>query len=265
MKFKQIGLMAAIAALSAMTMAQEPSEAKRSRNLSMNNPVSGYLLSTDGKFNSWYSKAAILSGTSVTVTKQTGAVTASGVNNLVTPTATITKQTGAVTATAVVTPQAPTTVTPTITLTPETGAITATATPTLQSPGAQTPTITVTIQATTIYDATGAACTNAAGEVVGVVTGATATCSALPNFPTNLTIAVSVVGGGAVWTNATAACSALPDFATNATAAITVIGGDAVMTNATCAITPDLASNGVVAVSVTGGDAVVTNVSMTVP
>jgi hypothetical protein len=144
---------------------------------------------------------------------------------------TVTKQTGAVTATAVVTPQAPTTVTPTITLTPETGAITATATPTLQAPGAQTPTITVTIQATTIYDATGAACTNAAGEVVGVVTGATATCSALPNFPTNLTIAVSVVGGGAVWTNATAACSALPDFATNATAAITVTGGGAVVTN----------------------------------
>lgn len=173
----------------------------------------------------------------------------------------VTKQTGAVTATAVVTPQAPGAVTPTITVTAqrpgaqtptitvtkETGAITATATPTLQSPGVQTPTITVTIYATTIYDSTGAACTNAAGEVAGVVTGATATCSALPDFPTNMTVAVSIVGGDAVMTNATAAssalldyptnataiCSALPNFATNATAAVTVIGGDAVVTNIT--------------------------------
>lgn len=116
----------------------------------------------------------------------------------------VTKSTGAVTATAVVTPQAPSAVTPTITVT-------------AQRPGAQTPTITVTIQATTIYDATGAACTNAAGEVVGVVTGATAVCSALLDYPTN----------------ATAACSELPLFATNATAAITVVGGDAVVTNIT--------------------------------
>ena len=121
---------------------------------------------------------------------------------------TATKQTGAVTATAVVTPQAPATV---------------------------TPTISITINGDVLYDSTGAACTNSAGVASISVTSVTATCSALPDFVTNATVAVSIVGG------------------------------DAVMTNATCAITPDLASNGVVAVSVTGGDAVVTNVSMTVP
>lgn len=166
--------------------------------------VTNLAMGTGGVYNLTIDPRYPISGT---VTKQTGAVTASGVNNLVTPTATITKQTGAVTATA---------------------------TPTLQTPGAQTPTITVTVQATTIYDSTGAACTNGAGEVVGVVTGATATSSALPDFPTNLTIAVSVVGGDAVMTNAT--CTITPDLASNSVVAVTVTGGSAVMTNATIAI-----------------------------
>ncbi len=166
--------------------------------------TTNFAMGTGGLYNVTIDPRYPVSGT---VTKQTGAVTASGANNLVTPTATITKQTGAVTATA---------------------------TPTLQTPGAQTPTITVTVQATTIYDSTGAACTNGAGEVVGVVTGATATSSALPDFPTNLTIAVSVVGGDAVMTNAT--CTITPDLASNSVVAVTVTGGSAVMTNATIAI-----------------------------
>lgn len=84
--------------------------------------------------------------------------------------------------------QAPSAHTPTITIT-------------RQAPGAQTPTITVTLQTATGYDSTGAAITNAAGDVMGIVTGATATCSALLDYPTNVT----------------AASSALPLFLTNGT------------------------------------------------
>ena len=179
----------------------------------------------------------------ITVTKETGAVTASGANNLVTPTATVTAQ-------------RPGAQTPTITVTKETAAVTAagannlvtpTATVTAQRPGAQTPTITVTVLTTAGYDATGAAITNAAGEVIGIVTSVTATCSALLDYMTNATcaitpdlasnavVAVAVTGGGAVMTNATAASSALLDYPTNATA--------------TCSALPDFATNATAAVS----------------
>ena len=99
----------------------------------------------------------------------------------------VVRQAGAVTATAVVTPQAPGAVTPTITVTKQIGAI--------------------TLDITAQY-----------GDTNGLYASIT-----------NITI--QVIGGDAVMTNATATSSALPDFATNATAAVTVIGGDAVMTN----------------------------------
>jgi len=201
----------------------------------------------------------------ITVTKETGAVTASGANNLVTPTATIT-------------PQAPGAVTPTITVTP-------------QTPGVQTPTITVTLYATTIYDSTGAACTNATGEIAAVVTGVTATCSALPDFATNSTassstlpvfmtnatcaispdlasnsvVAVSVIGGGAVMTNSTAVCSTLPDFATNATAVSSALLDYPTNATATCSTLPDFATNATAAITVIGGGLVMTNAIATNP
>ena len=88
------------------------------------------------------------------------------------------------------------------TISQQTGAVTATAVVTPQAPGAQTPTITVSVQGTTGY-AAGVAVTNAAGATLVWITNVTATCSALPNFATNATAAVTIVGGGAVVTNVT--------------------------------------------------------------
>lgn len=70
--------------------------------------------------------------------------------------------------------------------------INATAVSTPQAPPTVTPTITVTLFTGTGYDATGAEITNAAGDVMAIVTNVTATCSALPDFITNATVAVTV-------------------------------------------------------------------------
>lgn len=69
---------------------------------------------------------------------------------------------------------------------------TATSAVTVQAPSAVTPTITVTLQTCALYDSTGAACTNIAGETVAVVTNVTATCSTLPVFVTNATATVTI-------------------------------------------------------------------------
>jgi hypothetical protein len=234
---KRAFLAMAMAAICIACWAQE--DMTRSRNLSASQPVSGYFMRTDGRWNYWGRVTAISSST---VTKQTGAVTATAVvtpqaPGAVTPTITVTVQRpGAQTPTITVTPQAPSTVTPTITVTP-------------QTPGVQTPTITISVLGTTGYDSTGAAITNAAGETLVWITNVTATCSALPDFATNATASSSVLpdfitNATAVSsalldypTNATAACSALPNFATNATAAVMVVGGGLVMTNATVSTT----------------------------
>jgi hypothetical protein len=94
------------------------------------------------------------------------------------------------------------------TVTKETAAITATAAVTPQAPAAVTPTITIVLQGGVLYDSTGAACTNAAGVAAVAVTNVSATCSELPAFATNATVAVSLVNAGAVMTNATVAVAA---------------------------------------------------------
>lgn len=94
---KRIVMFVVIAVMSVAVMAQEPTETTRSRGLSMTSPKSGYVLTTDGKMNLWTRIKILLSGDALTVSKQTGAVTASGENNLVAPTATVTKQVGAIT------------------------------------------------------------------------------------------------------------------------------------------------------------------------
>ncbi len=176
----------------------------------------------------------------ITVTKQTGAVTASGANNLVTPTAIITPQT----------------VTPTATPTLQTGAITASGANNLV-----TPTITVTIQTATGYDSTGAAITNAAGESMLLMTNATATCS--PDLASNAVVVVSVTGGGAVMTNLSiavtpdlmtnATCAITPDLSSNSVVAVSITGGSAVMTNATAesSALPVFATNATAVATVT--------------
>jgi len=148
--WKRLVSVSMVALMAAATMAQDYTPMQRSRSLALDNPENTYMLGTDGKYNHWYSRASLMAGVTVTITKQTGAVTA-------------------------------------------TAAVTA------QRPGAQTPTITVTK-----YTASLTNVVDGVTNVFEVVTNVTAACSALLDYPTNATVAVTIVGGAAVMTNATA-------------------------------------------------------------
>jgi len=140
---------------------------------------------------------------------------------------------GAVTPTITVTPQAPAAHTPTITVTPTTGAVTASGANDLV-----TPTATITLYTGIGYDSTGVAITNAAGDVMDIVTNVT--CAITPDLASNAVVVVTVTGGSAVMTSATAASSELPVFATNATAVCSELPVFA--TNATAVFTPQTAT-----------------------
>lgn len=105
-------------------------------------------------------------------------MTTTGLKNVKLQSGTLTtnvvKQTGAVTATAVVTPQAPSAVTPTIT-------------------------VTATMSTNTWVYLDGSS--NVVTNSIVYVSAVSATCSTLPLFATNATVAVTVVGGDAVMTN----------------------------------------------------------------
>jgi len=83
-------------------------------------------------------------------------------------------------------------------VTKSTGAVTATSALTMHRPGAVTPTITMTLFTASLTNVV-----DGVTNVFLVVTNATAASSALPDFPTNATAEVTVVGGAAVVTNIT--------------------------------------------------------------
>jgi hypothetical protein len=150
---------------------------------------------------------------------------------------TVTKQTGVITAGTTITPQAPSAVTPTITVTKETGAVTASGANNLVTPTATlTPAtgnfvISLTLQTYQLTNDTALVVTNVVVTTASAWTNATAGIT--PDLASNAVVLVSVTGGAAVMTNATASSSTLPLFATNATASTSITGGGAVMTNAT--------------------------------
>jgi hypothetical protein len=81
---KKIALLIASLAMAVTVMAQGYPDAVMSRTLTMTPPVAGYVLSTDGRVNNWILVNNLLSGTALTVTKQTVAITASGANSRIT-------------------------------------------------------------------------------------------------------------------------------------------------------------------------------------
>ena len=78
-KWKQIVAAIVVSLIAAATMAQDYTTTQQSRRLAVDNPENTYILGTDGKYNHWYSRASLMASVSVTITKQTGAVTATGV------------------------------------------------------------------------------------------------------------------------------------------------------------------------------------------
>jgi uncharacterized protein YdeI (BOF family) len=78
---KKTMIFLALALVAVSSFGDDVKERTRSRNLTQNQPTSGYYLGTDGKWNSWRQFSA---SSTVTVSKQTGAITASGANDLVT-------------------------------------------------------------------------------------------------------------------------------------------------------------------------------------
>jgi len=199
-------------------------------------------------------KAALaLKGTNVTITKQTGAVTATAAvtpqaPSAVTPTITVMAQRpGAQTPTITVMPLAPATVTPTITVTKEVGAVTASGANSLVTFTNYFNPVTETVSMTDTNGVTALMVTN--------ITWSTAVYT----MATNGVVAVTVTGGGAVMTNATAESSALPDFITNATAVSSALLDYPTNATAACSALPLFATNAMAAVTVVGGDAVMTN------
>jgi hypothetical protein len=241
-----------IAVLAIACGAQE--DFTRSRNLSKFQPVSGYYLGTDGRWNIW--KIFSATGAS-TFNMQTGAITAATTitpqaPSAVTPTITVTAQRpGAQTPTITVTPLAPATVTPTITVTKEVGAVTASGANSLVTFTNYFNPVTETVSMTDTNGVTALMVTN--------ITWSTADYT----MATNGVVAVTVTGGGAVMTNATAASSALPDFITNATAVSSALLDYPTNATAACSALPLFATNATAATAITGGGAVVTNGTIT--